>query len=319
MLGVSLQKLTSSRLFTYLSTLEMLTCFVSNGSVSSILIVAFRWVVRLCNIFETYSMALKWIATAKLQASTVMHILDDLFLAPSRDKCRRDLDNFIKLCNEVGVPITDEKTVSAAICLQFARITLDTINMHAHLPEDKLAGCRGLLTEFFNTRSVPLKELQSLIGLLNFACLVVLPSHAFLHKMIDLKKGLRKPYHHICLTRQCKEDILLWPNFLNSFNRKSFFLSAKWFTSSNIKLYKDLLGCLGYAAVLGKHWFHEHWPDSWKSLNITLLELFPLVLATEIWSTVMCNHCIVFFSDNHAVVDSTNKQTSREPKFMVLV
>ena len=33
----------------------------------------------------------------------------------------------------------------------------------------------------------------------------------------------------------------------------------------------------------------------------------------------MCNHCIVFFSDNHAVVDIINKQTSREPKVMVLV
>ena len=33
----------------------------------------------------------------------------------------------------------------------------------------------------------------------------------------------------------------------------------------------------------------------------------------------MCNHCIVFFLDNHAVVNSTNKQTSREPKIMVLV
>ena len=33
----------------------------------------------------------------------------------------------------------------------------------------------------------------------------------------------------------------------------------------------------------------------------------------------MCNHCIVFFSDNHAVVDVINKQTSRESKVMVLV
>ena len=108
--------------------------------------------------FETFSKALKWIATAKLQASTVVHILDDLFLAPSRDKCHRDLDNFIKLCNEVGVPITDEKTVGPATCLQFARINLDTINMQPRLPEDKLARCCGMLTEFYNKRSVTLKE-----------------------------------------------------------------------------------------------------------------------------------------------------------------
>jgi len=55
------------------------------------------------------------------------------------------------------VPIADEKTVSSATCLKFAGITLDTINMHAHLPEDKLAHCRGLLMEFYNKRSVTLR------------------------------------------------------------------------------------------------------------------------------------------------------------------
>ena len=78
--------------------------------------------------------------------------------------------------------------------------------MHARLPEDKLARCRGLLTEFYNKRSVTLKELQFLIWFLNFACSVVLPGRAFLRKMIDLTNGVPKPYHHIRLTRQCKED-----------------------------------------------------------------------------------------------------------------
>ena len=83
-----------------------------------------------CNIFETFSTALEWIASTKLQPSAVIHILDDfLFLAPSQDKCNRDLDNFIKLCSDVGVIIADEKTVGPATSLQFAGITLDTINM----------------------------------------------------------------------------------------------------------------------------------------------------------------------------------------------
>ena len=41
-----------------------------------------------CNIFETFSTAFEWIASTKLQASAVIHILDDfLFLAPSYNKC----------------------------------------------------------------------------------------------------------------------------------------------------------------------------------------------------------------------------------------
>ena len=117
-----------------------------------------------CNIFETFSTALKWIASTKLRASAAIHILEDfLFLALSQDKCHRDLDNLIQLCNNVGVPIADEKTVGPATCLQFAGITLDTVNIHACLPEDKLECSPGLLTEIDRKWSVTLKELQSLI------------------------------------------------------------------------------------------------------------------------------------------------------------
>ena len=77
-----------------------------------------------CNKFETLSTALEWIASTRLQASAVIHILDDfLFLAPSQDQCHRDLDNFIKLCSNVGVPIAEEKTVGPATCLQFSGIS----------------------------------------------------------------------------------------------------------------------------------------------------------------------------------------------------
>jgi len=61
--------------------------------------------------------------------------------------------------------------------------------MEARLPEEKLQKCRNLSTDFFSRRSVCLKELQSLIGLLNFTCLVVVPGRAFLRRLIDLTKG----------------------------------------------------------------------------------------------------------------------------------
>ena len=58
--------------------------------------------------------------------------------------------------------------------LQFAGIALDTALMGARLPEDKLAKCSTQLADFCSRKSVTLKELQSIIGLLNFArCVVV--------------------------------------------------------------------------------------------------------------------------------------------------
>ena len=273
-----------------------------------------------CNIFETFSTALEWIAKNKLHASAVIHILDDfLFLGPSEDKCRIDLKNFLNLCHQIGVPIADEKTMGPATALQFAGIALDTVSMEARLPDDKLDKCREQLSSFCSRKSVTLKVLQSLIGLLNFACSVVVPGSAFLRRLIDLTKGIRKPTHHVRLTKESKHDLHMWLEFLSAYNGKSFFLSSRWVTSKTLNLFTDAAGSLGYSAIFGKHWLFGEWPDSWKELNIAILELFPIVLAIEIWGPLMRNKCIVFFSDNQAVVKINIRQTSRDRAIMVLL
>ena len=168
-------------------------------------------------------------------------------------------------------------------------------------------------------KSVTLEELQSLIGLLNFACCVVVPGRAFLRRLIDLTRGVRKPTHHVRLTKESKYDLQVWLNFLRSYNGKSFFLGSRWYTSKTLKLFTDAAGSLGYAAIFGKQWFFGEWPAVWKTFNISILEFFPIVLASEIWGPLMRNKCIVFFSDNQAVVEIINKQTSKDRSIMVLL
>ena len=123
-----------------------------------------------CAIFESFSTALEWVSLNLFDASgAVLHILDDfLFIAKTKEQCARDLQNFILMCDYLGVPLPPEKTVGPDTVLQFAGITLDSVLFEARLPEDKLVKCRLMLHNFYTRRTVTLKELQSLIGLLNF-------------------------------------------------------------------------------------------------------------------------------------------------------
>ena len=158
-----------------------------------------------CAIFEAFSTALEWLAFHRLGASGVLHILDDfLFIAESEEKCQADLHSFLNLCEYLGVPIAEEKTVGPHTVLQFAGITLDTVKQEARLPDEKLQKCYMLLHDFYKRRKVTLKELQSLLGLLNFTCLVVVPGRAFLRRMIDLTKEARRLHHHIRLSKEVK-------------------------------------------------------------------------------------------------------------------
>jgi hypothetical protein len=59
--------------------------------------------------------------------------------------------------------------------MTFLGIELDTIDMEARLPLDNVLKIKNSLSEMRVRRKVTLRELQLLIGLLNFACCVFRP------------------------------------------------------------------------------------------------------------------------------------------------
>ena len=127
------------------------------------------------------------------------------------------MDRFLNVCATLGIPIAPEKTCGPATTLTFAGIELDSIKSQARLPADKLAKCVDTIASFLNRKKVTLKDLQSLIGLLNFACFVIVPGRAFLRRLIDLTQGIQNPQHFIRLRQAVKEDLKIWRTFLSSF------------------------------------------------------------------------------------------------------
>lgn len=54
-------------------------------------------------------------------------------------------------------------------------------------------------------------------------------------------------------------------------------------------------------------------------MEITFLEFFPIVIALHIWGSEMANKCISFVTDNSALVETINRQTSKHKLIMFLV
>ena len=157
----------------------------------------------LCPIFEAFSSSLEWISVHRFGACGVLHILDYfLFIAKTKTKCRTALLNFLHLCGHLRVPIAQEKTPGPSQVIQFAGITLDSVRQEACLPEDKIKKSRPLLQSFYKRRKVTLRELQSLLGFLNFNCSVIVPGCPFLHCMINLTVGVHRAHHCIRLSKR---------------------------------------------------------------------------------------------------------------------
>lgn len=234
--------------------------------------------------------------------------------------CSNALNTFLELANSLGVPIKSEKTQAPTTCIVIYGIEIDSRKMVARLPEEKIDKIVGLLGEFKVKKKVTLRELQSLIGLLNFACSVIVPGRAFLRRLHDLTKGHSCPKFRITLNSEARADLQAWFNFVSNYNGKSCFLFQKWISSDVLKLYSDAAGVHGgFAAVFGSKWFVGEWPPDMKDLHITIKELYPIVLAIEIWGKTLENHKVLFMTDNEAVVGIINSTTSKDKVLMKLV
>ena len=233
-----------------------------------------------CQIFEKFSSALQWIAQSKLGVQNMLHILDDfLIIAPTQAACAAQLKAFQDMCADVGVPLAPDKTEGPAQVLTFAGIQLDTQQLEARLPEEKVAHFGKHAVEIGRRRKCTLRELQSVIGGVNHCCCVIPGGRAFLRRLIDLTKGLNKPHFKTRLNNAARADLAIWVTFLAEFNGRAFMLPNEWLASDVLQLYTDASTTVGFGALLGKRWFAGLWPEPCKTLNIAVLELYPIVIA----------------------------------------
>ena len=131
--------------------------------------------------------------------------------------------------------------------------------------------------------------------------------------------GIVKQHYFIRFNKEIRADLSMWLHFLDNFNGKPVLLKEDWESSDVTQLFTDASGSVGFAAVFGSKWFAEEWSEYLSPMQIAIKELFPIVLALEIWGSEMANKKILFMSDNMAVVEVINKQTSREKNLMHLL
>ena len=172
--------------------------------------------------FNNLSIAIAWILLFKCLISYADFILDDFLIMEPRSSsppydqpCKISLEAMLLTMKNLGIPISLHKTEGPVTVIQVLGILLDSNRTEARLPDDKVQRLWEELSKWHNKKSATLRELQSLIGTLNFACRVVPPGCPFLQRIIQLTHKVTKPHHHIKLNAGFREDIRMWQIFLS--------------------------------------------------------------------------------------------------------
>ncbi len=281
-------------------------------------------------LFNQLSDAVEWILIKECRISFVCHILDDFLLiepkadtVPHEIPCQQSLSAMMLTFKNLNIPIAPGKTQGPTQVLEFMGITLDTLRMEARLPADKIDRLKEIFAQFESRHSCTLKQLQSLIGTLNFACKVVPPGRPFLQRMIDLTRNIKMPHHHIKLNSGFFKDLEMWKRFIVNWNGANFFLSSTWQNSDCLHLHTDASGVIGYGGICGSKWFQGTWQPhqllETPGISIAWQELFAIIVACQIWGDLLRDKRIIFKCDNEAVVSMINTKCSRAPRAMDLI
>ncbi len=164
------------------------------------------------------------------------HTLDDFLMVSRTDETADSrLRTFLGLCDHLRVPLVAEKTEKGN-CIALLGVILDIVRMEALLPWDKLDKCLDLVRSYKDRKDISMIQLESLIGLLNFACRVVVPGRPFLRRLYSLKEGMKKHLPHYKLRRLqgTRQDLVTWEGFLRHFNGVSMFGSKPPHTAGQV-------------------------------------------------------------------------------------
>jgi hypothetical protein len=294
-----------------------------------------------CRLWEMYATALHHLLEKVLTVQgdprralrAIIHYVDDfLFVAPTEELARALRDAALALCSMLGLPMAADKTEGPAQCLTFLGIELDTVAMEARLPADKLQNLQALLEDWASRSHACVKDVQSLIGQLSFACAVVRPGRYFLRGLIahmrridSVCKGRQGRLAPFPITRSARADVLWWRQLMRQWNGHSILYELQWQKSDKLRLTTDACGT-GFGAMFGDRWFAGAWsPEQLAAahrnshISMPFLELHALVQAAATWGHLWRGQNIIFLCDAHAVVDAIKGARSRDPGMMDLL
>ena len=160
-----------------------------------------------CTQFQMFSDALQHITEYKLQVKRrITNYLDDfLFVAKTILLGNFMMKQFLKICEDIGCPVSEEKTEWGYKCLVFLGTLMDGDNLCLAIAEEKRKKAITQLMEIVLKKKIRVKELQSLTGLLNFLTRAIVPGHPFTRRLFaktpsyiyKMQQKKLKFYHHV--------------------------------------------------------------------------------------------------------------------------
>ena len=214
------------------------------------------------------------------------------------------------IMDNLGVVQAAAKICPPSQVMIWLGIFFDTKEMYMAIPQEKLTEIMACLESWRGRDSATRKEMQSLLGLLNFVASVAPPTRLFTNRMLD---DLRETSHtgHRVLTQQFQQDVQFFLDLLPMFNGRRMMGKQLLPYQHQVELDACLSGC---GAVAGDQFYAAQFPESVTEAAHTIahLELLNVVVAIKMWSDRWSGWTVQIYCDNLNTVCVLQSGRSRD-------
>ena len=154
-------------------------------------------------LFSQYAEALQWILKNNYGLNWLIHYLDDYFIAgpPHSCFCQKHLNCFLKVCEQLGIPVDMDKMEGPFTVLIFLGLELNFVLQLIQLPQSKLEQLQQELQLWKECKKTTKHKLLPLIGKLAFAARAVPAGRLFTMCLIAFSSKVTK-FHHCIKLKQ---------------------------------------------------------------------------------------------------------------------
>ena len=232
----------------------------------------------------------------------MLHYLDDfIMVASNQASAVAQKQMLVSMWERLGVPMEVSKLEGPSQSIKFLGIEFDTVALQLRLPDEKLQRLKAGLTNCIQRDALFKKELENLVGLLQFTTKVVRPGCCFLRCLYSMQNIGSKPNHHVHLNRPAMADIMWWHLFISTWNGISMLWNHAFSQYVSQPQESDASDLTTKSAALAPMSHFQRW-DRLRPLCIATKEMIPIVVAAAIFGKQWSQKVVQFHVDNMAVV-----------------
>ena len=213
------------------------------------------------------------------------------------------------ILQDLGVNTSPNKIVPPTTRLEFLGITFDSDTMTMEISAEKMREIKQELTTWLYKTTARRKEVESLIGKLQFMAKCVRADRIFLNRLIEWIRHMdRRQQYHIPV--DAWKDIAWWSRFAQNYNGVSLLWLIKE-PSTDLILQTDACP-KGYGGICRQEYFRGRFPKHLQSKNIAVLEIWAVMIGVKLWANQLKGKYLWIHVDNEAVATVLNTGKARD-------